>query len=897
MFRWSLDKRVTVGFIAALCILVIIAGLSYRNTRRLVQTNAAVTHTYQVLSELEATLAILSQAEAGRRGYIITGEEYHLEPYTEAAEQIHLQLDRLRELIANDPAHRQRLAKIDQAVGEKLAVMDESIQLRKTQGLDTVAQAALTDRGDAAMGKIRNLIMEMENEERNSLLRRIEAVERSTASTNFIFLTGTWLGLLLLVLVFYLLSMEVGERKSTELALERAAHRVRDLYNNAPCGYHSLDEHGTYVEVNDTELHWLGYRREELLGKRRFTELLTEESQGTFEEAFPRFVEVGYANGLEVEVVRRDGTTLPILLNATAFKDPDGNFVACRATLIDNTERREATAALRKAKENLEVEVVERTAQLADANERLRRELAERKKAEEALQSEREFLRAVLQNMEDGIVACNAEGALTFLNKAAQELHGLPELPLPAPDWTSHFQLFSEDGRTPLAAEQTPVRRALRGEVVRNAEVVVLPRQGPQRTLLISGQATVGPVGEKQGALLLIRDVTEQKMMEQQFVQSQKIEAVGRLAGGVAHDFNNLLTIITGYSQLVRDQLKKEDPLRPSIEEVIAASDRAASLTRQLLAFSRKQVLAPQVLDLNQIIQNLSKMLRRLIGEDVEVRNVLSPRLGRVRADPAQIEQIIINLALNGRDAMPRGGKLIIETADVELDQAYASRHMAMVPGGYVMLAVTDTGIGMDEETQAHIFEPFFTTKEKGKGTGLGLAMVYGTVKQSGGYIWVYSEPARGTTFKVYLPRVEDETDVVAPRQTANAEAARGSETILLVEDEEAVRSMVRGLLETHGYRVFAADKAREVLQFCQLEPGAIHLLLTDVVMPRMSGRELAERVTALHPETRVLYMSGYTDDAIVHHGVSNTGVAFIQKPFTPDALMGKVREVLDARA
>ncbi len=895
MVRWSLDKRVTVGFIVALGILVTIAGLSHRNTRRLVQTNGAVAHTYQVLSELQATLAILNQAEAGRRGYVITGEEFHLEPYTEAIEQIHLQLGRLRELITNDPAHRQRFAKVDQAVAEKLAVMDESIRLRKTQGFDTTVQTALTDRGDAAMGKIRGLIGDMENEERNLLAQRIEAVERSTASTNFIFLTGTWLGLLLLVLVFYLLSMEVGERKSTEFTLERVAHRVRDLYNNAPCGYHSLDEHGTYVEVNDTELRWLGYSREELLGKRQFTELLTVESRGAFEESFPRFVEAGYANGLEFEVLRKDGTILPVLLNATAFRDPDGSFVASRATLIDNTERRQANAALRKAKENLEVEVAERTAQLADANERLRCELAERQKAEEALQSEREFLRAVLQNMEDGIVACNAEGALTYLNKAAQELHGLPDLPLPAREWTRHFQLFSEDGKTPLREEETPLRRALRGESVRNVEVVILPEQGPRRTLLVSGQGMVGPVGEKQRALLLLRDVTEQKLMEQQFIQSQKIEAVGRLAGGVAHDFNNLLTIITGYSQLVRDQLKKEDLLRPYVLEVIAASDRAASLTRQLLAFSRKQVLAPQVLDLNQIIQNLSKMLRRLIGEDIEVRNVLSPTLGRVRADPAQIEQIIINLALNARDAMPRGGKLTIETADADLDQAYASRHISMVPGCYVMLAVTDTGIGMDEETQAHIFEPFFTTKELGKGTGLGLAMVYGTVKQSGGYIWVYSEPARGTTFKVYLPRVEDDSELVAPRQIAATQVPRGSETILLVEDEEAVRSMVRGLLETHGYRVFAADQAREVLQFCQLESGAIHLLLTDVVMPRMSGRELAERVIALHPETRVLYMSGYTDDAIVQHGVLNPGVAFIQKPFTPDALMGKVREVLDA--
>ncbi len=895
MVRWSLDKRVTVGFIVALSILPIIASLTYWNTRRLVETNAAVAHSYQVLSALEATLATLNQAEASRRGYVITGEEDQLTPYVEAAGQIHSRLSHLRELVAGDPGQPQRLAEAEQAISEKLSVMQESIQLRRTRGFDKPVQAALTDRGDAAMGHIRGLIGEMENAERGLLRRRTEATTRSTRATNVIFLTGTWLGLLLLVLVFYLLSMEVDERKSTEFALEQVANRVRDLYNNAPCGYHSLDEEGTYVEVNDTELRWLGYTREELLGKRKFPDLLTEESRSVFEEVYPRFIEAGSVNGVELEVFRKDGTLLPVLVNATAFKDPDGNFAASRATLFDNTERRRAEVALRKAKEDLEVMVAERTAQLADANERLRCELAEREKAEVALQSEREFLRAVLQNMEDGLLACNAEGALTFLNKAAMELHGLPDLPLPAKDWTGHFQLFAAEGKTPLRPEETPLRRALRGEGVRNVEVVVVPGNGPQRTLLVSGQAMAAPAGGKQGALLVLRDITEQKLMEQQFIQSQKIEAVGRLAGGVAHDFNNLLTIITGYSQLVRDQLKAEDPLRPHVEEVIAAADRAAALTRQLLAFSRKQVLAPQILDLNQIIQNLSKMLRRLIGEDIEIRNVLSPTLGRVQADPAQIEQIIINLALNARDAMPRGGKLIVETADADLDQAYAGRHMAMVAGRYVMLAVTDTGIGMDEETQAHIFEPFFTTKEKGKGTGLGLAMVYGTVKQSGGYIWVYSEPGRGTTFKVYLPRVEDTSEVIAPPPSASAEVPRGSETILLVEDEEGVRSMVRGVLESHGYRVLEAQQARDVLQYCQNESGTIHLLLTDVVMPKMSGRELAERVIALHPETRVLYMSGYTDDAIVHHGVLNPGLAFIQKPFTPEALMRKVREVLDA--
>jgi PAS domain S-box-containing protein len=894
MVKWSLDKRVTVGFVAALGILLVIAGLSYWNTQRLVRTNSDVTRTYRALSELDGTLATLDQAEVSRRGFVITGEAHNLAPYTQAAAEIHSHLTRLRELTADNSVQQQHLSRLSQAIAEEFSVMEESIQSRKSQGLKPKVQATFTDRGDAVMRRIEDIIGEMQAEESGLLRRRTEAVKRSTYGTTLAFVAGTWLALLLLILVFYLLSVEVGERKATEFALERAAARARDLYNNAPCGYHSLDEHGIYVEVNDTELRWLGYAREQLLGKVKFPDLLTPESRNKYRELFPRFLEAGWVNGVEFDIVRKDGSTLPVLVNATAFKDPEGQFIASRATLFDNTERRRAELAMRKAKADLEVMVKERTAQLAEANELLRRELSERKKAEEALQSEREFLRAVLENMEDGIVACDAEGALTLFNKAAQEFHGHPEMPLPAPAWTQHFDLYAADGKTLLAPEEAPLQRALRGDGIRDVEVLVVPRRGPQRTLLISGQAMAGAGGQKQGALLLLRDISEQKLMEQQLLQSQKIEAVGRLAGGVAHDFNNLLTIITGYSQLVRDQLRADDPLRPYVDEVMGAADRAASLTRQLLAFSRKQVLAPQVLDLNQVIRNLSKMLRRLIGEDVEVRTVLSPTLGRVKADPAQIEQIIINLAVNGRDAMPRGGMLTIETANADLDETYAGRHVSMVPGPYVMLAVSDTGIGMDEETQAHIFEPFFTTKEKGKGTGLGLAMVYGTVKQSGGYIWVYSEPGRGTTFKVYLPRLEESSESLDLPNAATA-VPRGSETVLLVEDEEGVRSMVRGLLESHGYRVLEAERARSALQFCQDEAQDIHLLLTDVVMPQMSGRELAERVASMHPEARVLYMSGYTDDAILHHGVLQPGVALIQKPFTPEGLMRKVREVLDS--
>jgi signal transduction histidine kinase len=374
---------------------------------------------------------------------------------------------------------------------------------------------------------------------------------------------------------------------------------------------------------------------------------------------------------------------------------------------------------------------------------------------------------------------------------------------------------------------------------------------------------------------------------------SQKMEAIGMLAGGVAHDFNNLLTAILGYSDLLLKRLDRENSLYRSAEEIKKAGERAASLTRQLLAFSRKQVLQPKIFNLNSVVADMDKLLRRLIGEDIDLVTCLDSDLGLIETDPGQIEQVILNLAVNARDAMPSGGKLTIETSNVELDQVYASGHAGVRPGPYVMIAVTDTGYGMDEETLSHIFEPFFTTKGVGRGTGLGLSTVYGIVKQSSGNVWVYSEPGNGTTFKVYLPRVQsyvreplqDEPLILPPQ---------GSETILVVEDDEIVRKMTQEILSINGYSVLEAANSAEALLTCNKHPGPIQLMITDVVMPQMSGCELAEQVASIRPEMAVLYMSGYTGNALIHHGVLIDSNAFISKPFTPDSLAGKVRELLD---
>jgi CheY-like chemotaxis protein len=372
------------------------------------------------------------------------------------------------------------------------------------------------------------------------------------------------------------------------------------------------------------------------------------------------------------------------------------------------------------------------------------------------------------------------------------------------------------------------------------------------------------------------------------------MEAIGRLAGGVAHDFNNLLTAINGYTALALRRTEDESSIKPYLEEVQKAGERAANLTRQLLAFGRKQILQPVSLDLNNIVSDMNKMLRRLIGEDISLTAKLANGLRTIKADPGQIEQVLVNLVVNARDAMPHGGSLTIETTNVDLDGEYARTHVGVSPGTYVMLAVSDTGTGMTEEVRAQIFEPFFTTKDKGKGTGLGLSTVYGIVQQSGGSIWVYTEPNQGTSFKVYLPQGEVATEI-QERKAAEEKIARGSETVLLVEDEDVVRGLAAHILEDAGYRVIKARGGDEAIQLCAQETDAIDLLLTDVVMPEKSGKDVADRLTSMRPRLKVLFMSGYTDEAIVNHGVLDVGIQFIQKPFTPLALSKKVREVLDS--
>ena len=515
----------------------------------------------------------------------------------------------------------------------------------------------------------------------------------------------------------------------------------------------------------------------------------------------------------------------------------------------------------------------------------------QRQQSEEDLRKSQELLQIVSRATNDVVWDWELETDSVWWNENFQTLFGYAaeEVGQDLASWSSRVHPAD------LKAVMDSVRQMIDGGGRSwSGEYRFRRRDGAYAHILSRGHILRDAGGKAVRMIGAMIDVTERKKLEEQLRGAQKMEAIGRLAGGIAHDFNNLLTVINGYSEILLTRVEGGSPLAADLQEINKAGQRAATLTRQLLAFSRRQILEPKVLDLNPVISELEKMLRRLIGEDIELAARLDPAIGRVKIDPGQLEQVIMNLAVNARDAMPQGGKLSIETVNVELDEAYAAEHAGARAGSYVMLAVSDEGCGMDETVKSHLFEPFFTTKEKGKGTGLGLATVYGIVKQHGGYIWVYSEVGRGTTFKIHLPRVEGAVEYPRPRGRGTG-AQKGSETVLVVEDDPAVRRLVEEALRRNGYQVLMASSSNEARNLCLTQRRPIDLLLTDVVMPDLSGHELAKLLELLRPGLRVLYMSGYTDDTIVHHGVLDAGTAFLQKPFSPDALAAKVREVLDS--
>ncbi|MBN1991256.1 MAG: response regulator [Anaerolineae bacterium] len=624
-------------------------------------------------------------------------------------------------------------------------------------------------------------------------------------------------------------------------------------------------------------------------------------------------------------------------------KDPQGNYLKTLPVTVENVIRhKQAEAELKQYREHLEELVTERTAQLAEANKQLAAEIAERNRTEEEVQRRNRELTLLNRVIAASTASLEPD---TVLQTVCRELAAAFDVPRVAatlfnPEKTEGKVIaeYSTRDESTTVGQIVPVKNngLFQNLLAHKTPLTVDDAQNdPQLVLahhLMCQRGTVSllllPLTNKQeiigslclntteprhftaeeinlarsvaeqvsGVLVRAQLVQEHRQLEEQLRQAQKMEAIGRLAGGMAHDFNNLLTVITGYSELLLHRhIERHDPRYKDIEQIFKAGERATALTRQLLAFSRQQVIQPEILDLNAIITDTNEMLRRLISEDIDLITILDPTLGHIKADANQIESIILNLAVNAYDAMPHGGKLTIKTSNLKLGAGSADKPIGLEPGRYVLLTVSDTGIGMDAETLSHIFEPFFTTKAKGKGTGLGLATVYGIVQQNKGGLSVSSQPGRGATFQIYLPQIEP-VKPLAGAEPGLSKPLRGTETILLVEDEDMVRELARYALVQNGYRVLEARHGREALEVCRQHEGPIHLLLTDVVMPSgLSGRNLAEQLTALYPETKVLYMSGYVDKAIVQRGVLDPNIAFLPKPFSPVSLSRKVREVLDA--
>ncbi len=626
--------------------------------------------------------------------------------------------------------------------------------------------------------------------------------------------------------------------------MRESEREFRQLFDEAPTGYHEIDIEGRITRINRAELEMLGYSAEEMLGRHVWEFVRNQEA--TRKAVGARIAGSVPLTPFEQTVVKKDGTRMLGLFQEWHLRDTDGRIIGIRTTVQDITER---------------------------------------KRAEEALRESKDTLQALIDASPAAIIAVDHDGRVKTWNAAAEQIFGWSEKEVLGQPF-----LWAPEEHYP--EHQYLRERVSRGEIFTGVEVRRQKKDGTLMNVSISGAPLHDAQGNVTGIMAIITDITDRKNLEYQFRQAQKMEAIGRLAGGIAHDFNNILTAIFAFGGLLLNRTGQDDPRRAGLEQIKKAAEQAALLTQQLLAFSRQQVLEPKVLDLNALVGEMEKMLRRIIGDDIELMTVLNPKLGHIEADRSQVEQVVVNLVVNARDAMPQGGNITIETDNAELDESYARQYAYVTPGPYVMLAVSDTGIGMDEETQSHIFEPFFTTKEPGKGTGLGLSTVYGIVKQSGGYIWVRSEPGDGTSFKVYFPLTK-EAPQPADQPATSQRNFKGSEVILLVEDNEMVRDPTREILEESGYTVLPGENAQQALRICSTYKGRISLVITDVIMPGMSGRDLVKKLASLKPEMKVLYMSGYTEETISHHGVLDSGIAFLRKPFLPDTLLLKVREVL----
>ncbi len=645
------------------------------------------------------------------------------------------------------------------------------------------------------------------------------------------------------------------ERRRAQEQLRASEERMRALFDASPEGIVAATTDLRITDCNAGLVEMAGADSVEHVVGRSVLDFVSEASSETLVENFDQVLNDGTLRGAEYEGVTLKGEQFPIEVSGNLIRDDQGDPESVVATVVDITER---------------------------------------KRAEREIQELAQFRRSIIDQANIWIHVLDRDLNTIVWNPAAAEISGVPEAE--ALDTQRAWALMHPDPgeRERMLTLATEIIEE--GRVLENYETAITTREGDERVMSWNASRLLGPDGDPIGLLAMARDVTDHRQLEQQLRQAVKMEAIGRLAGGIAHDFNNMLTAILGNAQLIEMRMDKDDDSQRLLREIQIAARRSADLTRQLLAFSRKQAMEAETLDLNAVIERLEPMLGRMLGEQIAVLTRTDPDLGLISADPSQIDQVLMNLVVNARDAMPEGGTLTIETANAQISEEQARGHADIDPGRYVTLSVSDTGVGMDAETRERVFEPFFTTKGAEQGTGLGLATVYGIVNQSGGHIHVYSEPERGTVFRVYLPRAESGDAADLTDAGSGETDLRGGETVLVVEDDEIVRKLVSSVLTRHGHTVLLAESAEEALRLAAGHEGKIDIMVADVIMPGMNGPELAEEIAAQRPDMPVLFVSGYAESAIMHEGVLDEGIHFMQKPFGPEKLLRRIRSVLDGR-
>jgi two-component system, cell cycle sensor histidine kinase and response regulator CckA len=836
-------RKIVAGSAVALGVLLVVVGASWWTTARMEEVIREADRAQRVVNATTDLHEYVLSIDDGINEYLYSGDARRLERRQADLDSARSALASLRQLTDEHDDSQGQLDIVESLLHHQRDLHDDLIARRATASFTPAEMAAALRRaGDRTRRIHRTIDMGIARDQRHSLAASVARARESAATALVVNAIGGVLGLIVVLAAGAITIRDVAARWRAEELLQEIADKIQEVF----FVFSADGRHTLYVNP--------GYER--LWGRPCASLYAAPDSwlDGVAAEDRERVAAVVRDNEWterehEYQVVRPDGSVRHVWARHLRFRDRNGDIARHVGTAMDITER---------------------------------------KRTEEALRLRERAMEAFVQ----GVCVTDPsrpDNPIIYVNRAFEPLTGYA----PGECLGRNPRFLQGPGTDPSATAE--IRAAIHEERPCLVEVLNYRKDGTAFWNALS----LAPIHDRAGRLThfvgVLTDVTPFKRLEAQFLQAQKMEAVGQLAGGVAHDFNNLLTIITGYSDLVLAGLDHRDDTRAMIEEIHKAGERAASLTRQLLAFSRKQVLQPRVLDLNDLVADVQKMLGRLIGEDIQLFTTLSPSLGPVKADPGQIEQILVNLAVNARDAMPGGGKLVVETSDVKVDAASTRDRPELRPGRYAVLRFTDTGCGMDKATLDRIFEPFFTTKSQGQGTGLGLATVYGIVKQSGGYIYAHSEIGKGSKFETYLPVVEEDARFTeAPRRRGPAPG--GIETVLLVEDEQGVRELACQVLQMNGYKVLEAQNGRDALQVAENNGGKVDLLLTDVVMPHLGGRGLAEQVATINPGVKVLYMSGYTDDAVIRTGVFESENEFLQKPFTTAALLDKVREVLDKR-